>query len=399
MSSAYANDAEKVAAIRSHLPSTAVSGYFNAGTNGPLAASTMKALIDSAQSEYEKGRIGPGLYEGLAADAGRLRGLMGEFLGCGADEIALMRSTTEGMNAVLMGLDWQRGDEVITTNLEHVCLFSILALLSHKYGVVIRMVDIGNGSGDTVKLLEQKVNPRTRVIAISHVQWSSGAIMPLREISDMAHSHNVLVVVDAAQGAGNIVTNVKDLGVDAYCVAGQKWLCGPNGTGTLYLDRELLSMVRPPYIRYGQFDTTGYIVPQPGAKRYEMGEFFNPAILGQEASIRFLQDVVGVEWGMKRVSTLGQRAWDGLSKLDGVTMVTPRDLMAGLVSIQVAGMHPKDVTAAAYEKGYTIRYVDMAPCPVIARISTGWWNTEDEVDGLVQVIGEIAHDAAAAAAK
>src|SRR5262245_50604091 len=205
-------------------------------------------MVEAAQAELERGRIGPGVYEGLTAGWKQLRAQIADVFGADADEIALMRSTTEGLNVALFGLTWNRGDEVITANLEHGGLFSPLGLLAHRHGVVIRTVDIGNGEGDVVSQLLSAVTPRTRVIAISHLQWSSGAVMPLKDLATEARRRGILTIIDAAQSAGQIPVNLHDLGVDAYALSGQKWLCGPGGSGALYVRRDALSLIQPTYI-------------------------------------------------------------------------------------------------------------------------------------------------------
>lgn len=286
-----------------------------------------------------------------------------------------------------------RGDEVITTQLEHVCLFSLLGLLSHRHGVVVRTVDIGDGGGDVLGALACAVTSRTRAIAISHLQWSSGAIMPLKDIAAFARERGIITMIDAAQSVGQIPVDVHDLGVDAYAMAGQKWLCGPGGTGALYIRRDRLGDIRPTYLRYGTFDPNGFVVPPEGTARFEMGEMYNPAIRALDAGLTWIRDEVTLDWAYGRVATLAKRLAAGLAEIEGVTVTTPLDRMAGLVCFTVAGMAPKAVSDAAYERGYTIRFVDQRPGPAVARASTGWWCTEEEVDGLTAAIAEIARDA------
>lgn len=384
------NDGEKLAKIRSQLPAATATAYLNAGTNGPISQPAYNALLEAAQNEFERGRIGPGVYEGLGEMLRQARSTIAGLFNADASELALMRSTTEGMNVALMGLEWRPGDEVITTQLEHICLFSVLGLLAHRHGVIIRTVDIGNGGCDVVETLRSAISPRTRVIAISHVQWSSGAIMPLKEIAAMARERGIITVVDAAQSAGQIPVDLHDLGVDAYAMAGQKWLCGPGGSGALFVRKDRIGDIRPTYIRYGAFDPHGFVVPPEGAARYEMGETYSPAIRALTAGVTWIRDEVCFDWAHERIAALGARLADGLSKIKGVTVTTPRDRMAGLVCFTVDGLPPKQVSDAAYERGYTIRYVDQRPGPAVARASTGWWCTEEEIDGLIETIEEIA---------
>jgi L-cysteine/cystine lyase len=215
-------------------------------------------------------------------------------------------------------------------------------------------------------------------------------VLPLREISELARRHELMVIVDGAQSAGQVPVDLHAMGIDAYAMAGQKWLCGPEGTGLLYVRRDRFADIAPTYARYGQFEPSGYFIPGEGARRYEIGEFYRPAIAAQEAALRWLRDEVGLDWAYDRIATLGADFRRRLTSIGGVTVITPSEPVAGLVNFTVAGLSPQEVTAQLYERGYTIRYVDYAPCTVSARASVGWWNTEEEVAGLAAAIADLA---------
>src|SRR5262249_22568270 len=129
-----------------------------------------------------------------------------------------------------------------------------------------------------------------------------------------------------------------------------------------------------------------------GAERYEMGEVYNPATRAQAAGLRWLVEEVGLDWAYDRVRSLGKRCWDGLRPAPGVTVVTPRDRMAGIVCFTVAGWQAKAVAEAVGERGFRIGHVEQPPCPVTVRVSTGWWNTEDEVDRFVAAVAALAEE-------
>jgi len=382
----------KVAALRDQLPAVQATAYFNVGSNGPLPLAAHRALVAAAESELEVGRIVPGLYERNRDRNREIAALIAEIFNADAEEIALTHSTSEGLGSVLMGLSWRRGDEVVTCPLEHPGLLGPLALLAHRFGVVLRQAGIGMGDGDVVGAVATALTPRTRVIALSHVQWSTGAVLPLRELADLARGRGVMLVVDGAQSAGQIAVDLHALGVDAYAMPGQKWLCGPEATGALFVRRDRFADIAPTLLRYAQFDPTGFLLPAPSAQRYEIGEFYGPALLAQAAALRWLRDEVGLDWAFARTAELGRRVHDGLSGIEGVTVVTPRERMAGLVNFQVAGLRPQEVAAGLFARGITIRYVDVRPCPVTARVAAAWWNTEEEIERLVAAVGEIAAD-------
>lgn len=380
----------KVEALRAQLPAVQTTGYFNTGSNGPIPAVAYEAADAVARQELERGRIVPGTYEGNRDRNRAFAAFVAEIFNAGRDEIALTHSTTEGLSTALLGIAWDRGDEVITTSEEHPGLLKPLALLGHRFGVISRYAAIGDGGGDVAGAIAREITAATRVIALSHVLWSTGAVLPLREIGDLARDNELLVIVDGAQSGGQVPVDLQALGIDAYAMAGQKWLCGPEATGLLYVRRERFADILPTYVRYGQSDPSGFYLPPAGAERYEIGEFYSPAIAAQETALRWLRDEVGFDWAFARIAALGADFRERLTRIPGVTAVTPAAPMAGLVNFTIAGMACKDVAARLYERGYTIRAVESPPCTVSVRASVGWWNTEEEVAGLAEAVAALA---------
>jgi L-cysteine/cystine lyase len=201
-----------------------------------------------------------------------------------------------------------------------------------------------------------------------------------------------LVIVDGAQAAGHVPVDLHALGVDVYAMAGQKWLCGPEGTGLLYIRSDRFDVIAPTYVRYGTVEASSF-KPHAGAKRYELGELYSPAVEAQQAALRWLRDDVGLDWAYARIAQLGADFRRDLVAIDGVSVVTPANATAGLVNFTIAGLSPQEITAQLEERGYIIRYVDYPPCTVSARVSIGWWNTEEEVAGLLAAIAGIAAEA------
>src|SRR5215204_6261990 len=380
----------KVEALRAQLPAVQTTGYFNTGSNGPMPIVAYEAADAVARRELELGRIVPGAYTENRDRNRRFAAMAAAIFGADGDEIALTHSATEGLGTALMGMTWDPGDEIITTFEEHPGLMLPLALLARRFGVIIRYADIGDGGSGVVEALARRITSRTRVIAISHVLWSTGAVLPLAEISELARQHELMVVVDGAQSAGQVPVDLHAMGIDAYAMAGQKWLCGPEGTGLLYVRRDRFADIAPTFTRYGQFEPSGYFLPAAGAMRYEIGEFYSPAVAAQEAALRWLRDEVGFDWAYDRIAALGAEFRCRMTTIDGASVIPPSAPMAGLVNFTIAGLTPQEATAQLYERGYTIRYVETAPCTVSARASIGWWNTEEEVAGLAAAIADLA---------
>lgn len=387
----HAGELEKIAAMRAELPVTSKYVYLNAGTNGPLPRCAHDMLISSATDELEEGRISADAFKRLMRTWDETRAAFAELLGCDPLEVALMHNTTEGMNVAIMGIGWQPGDEIVTATTEHPGGLHPVYLAHQRYGARIRMTDIGLKHLDPVEELRRVLSPRTRAVVLSHVIWSTGMVLPLRELADLAHQAGALLIVDAAQGAGMVPSNVYELGVDAYACSGQKWLCGPDGTGALFVRKDRVPDIRMTYagylsFRYGMSDFEGNFLPTPGAARYECATLSPGGLRALTASLRWVANDLGREWVYRRIAALGAYCYDALAALEGVTMHTPRDRMAGLVHFTLPDLAPPDLTERLAERGILIRYVGY---PLANRVSTGFYNTEEEIDRLVAAIREI----------
>jgi len=381
---------ERLARVRAEMPAVEAEVYFNTGTNGPLPRRSVDATIALAEEELAHGRIGPAVHARSKAMKDDARAKFATLLACGPDEIALTHCTTEGMNIALHGLDWRPGDEIVTSVTEHPGGLYPVYVLRDRRGVRVRQTEIGMPGLDPVAALKRALTPRTRAVVLSHVCWSTGMVLPLRELSDLAHEVGALFICDAAQSCGMVPSHVSDLGVDAYACSGQKWLCGPDGTGALFLRRDRFGEVAQTYVNWQAFthcDTDGYFVPAAGAARYEAATLYPPAVAGLGASLGWLADDVGWDWIYARIAALGGACYDALAQVSGVTMHTPREQMAGLVHFTLGDLPPADVTAWLGERGILIRHV---PRPAVNRVSTGFYNTEEEIAQLASALTELA---------
>jgi selenocysteine lyase/cysteine desulfurase len=212
-------------ALRAQFPVLERTAYLNAGTDGPLPAAAVQAAAEELRREAQEGRSRRH-FERRGELSHSLRTAYASLLGCAAEDIALTTCTSEGLALVLGGLQLRRGEEILTSDEEHPGLLGALAAERELRGVEIRVVPWFE--------LPAAVGPRTRLVACSHVSWMTGCPAPA-ELAEL----DVPVLLDGAQGIGAIPTDVRALRCAAYAGAGQKWLCGPDGTGMLYVTPEL----------------------------------------------------------------------------------------------------------------------------------------------------------------
>lgn len=384
-------DEDKVHAIRQELPAVTDCAYLNTGTCGPLPRRSVQAMHTQAERELLRGRIDSEGFMQLLAVTDELRTRFARLLGADPAELALTHHATDGMNTGTWGLDWQPGDELITTTLEHEGGLLPAYMVARRRGVTLRVVDLGLGEGDVVAQLERAITPRTRLISLSHVSFSSGALLPLAEIVEMAHRHHVLVLADAAQSAGAIPLDVRTLRVDMVAIPGQKWLCGPEGVGAFYVRRDLLAQVRPTVVGFlslwpgMQMDLTGEFLLSPEARRYEVGSIYRPGYVGMLESLRWLEEEVGWEWAFQRVAAMAELAVELLTGLPGVQVLTPSP-RAGLVSFTVEELVPDDVVAALSALRIRLRAIKHFQC---LRVSTGFYNTRQDLVALRDALADL----------
>jgi L-cysteine/cystine lyase len=395
--SPFMPDAEKVAAIRELLPATAAGIYLNAGTAGPMPAETQLAMDEQAARELAVGRASPDQLEDLKQRWAELRASIAAVIVGDPDDIAMTHSTTDGLNLAINALAWGPGDRVVTTRHEHPGAFGPLLALRERVGVEIDVVDIGEGGevDRTREAFRTALERPARAVVTSHVLWTTGAVLPIRDISELARAAGSAVIVDGAQSAGAIPIDVEALGVDAYAIPGQKWLLGPEGMGALWARRAWADAVVPAsagFISYAEFDT---VRPRlhPGARRFELGFFHRPSVVGLARSCGWLTMYVGLPWAQARAADLARAAADRLNAIDGVTILTPTDAMGTLVTFRVAGWPAADAVRELSARTFAITR-DIPSLDAI-RISVGFWNTDEELDRFARGVELLAaHDPA-----
>jgi len=362
--------------------------FMNNGTFGPVPRHVIEAnnrfFREVAQDPTNNYR---------REDVERVRQVVAPFVGASPDEISFTRSTTEGMNLFAHGLEWQEGDEVLVNTHEHGGGLGPYRQLALRKGINIVTIDFPSPPDDTAQLVamyEQAITPRTKVIMISHIPYVTGTVMPIKEISAMAHRNNVLVSVDGAHPLGMMDLNFHDLGCDHYAAAGQKWLLAGTGTGVNYVKLDVQPQVWP---LMGSGDPRDN---DQGARIYESyGQRDVPSVLGMEAAVEF-HNAIGKANIEARDRALGSRLRQGLAEIPNVKLWTNDDpaLACGLTLFSVGDIPMANVVEGirAYN-GVYIRTMGTGDLNAV-RASTALYNFPHEVDMLLDAVKHIAANAA-----
>ena len=388
----FSPDPERLAAVREALPSLGAGIYLNTGSVGPIPAETAAAMADFATWELTTGRAHVDDWPEVLQRMAEARASVAAVLTTDPAAIALTHSTTDGMNAFAGAIEWRPGDRALTTCLEHAGATGPLYALRER-GIGIDFVDIGDGGDDatTLAAVEAAMTPRTRLVVASHVTWMTGAVLPVAALAEIAHAGGALMAVDGAQSVGAILVDFEATGADAYAVAAQKWLLGPEGMGALAIRPELATRLHPAFAGYLSFETVdsaGTAVFQPDARRFEWGSFHRPSIVGMARSISWMSMYVGLDWIYARGAAMARRAAERLAAIPGVHVLTPMHQMATLVTFRIDGW---PAAAALSELGARVfaiaRTVDALDA---VRISVGFFTTDDEVERFAEAVALLA---------
>jgi L-cysteine/cystine lyase len=373
--------------IRQEMPATTASLYLNTGTFGPLPTCAVQGMQRQMQKELQTGRLGTDSFEQMGATYEAARQAIARLLNANEDEIALTDNTGEGLNIICYGLNWQPGDEIITTNHEHISLLAPLYQLRERYGVTIKIADLGpRAELSASEAVSALITPRTRLIAMSHVTWTTGVRLNIDEIGSLGRKHGIPVLIDGAQSAGAIPLDIHTLNVDFYALPGQKWLCGPDGTGALYARSEALNHVTSTYVGYWSTeDAHGEKWKiHPNARRFEVGGRQTAAVAAQAAALQWLENTVGHQWLFARIAELNNYAFHALQTVSGLQLLTPAAGHSGLLAFTLDGQSPDELVTYLRERHniFTRTIPDMNS----VRVSTGFYNTEEEIDTLVKAL-------------
>ena len=350
-------------ALRAEFPVLRALAYLNAGTDGPLPAKAAHAAAAELQRAAEQGRA-RAHFERRSELAGELRREYATALGCDAHDVALTTCASEGLAVAIGGLDLREGDEILTSDEEHPGLLGALIAARELHGVSVREVPL--------QRIADEVCARTRAVACCHVGWMSGRVAPAA-LADV----EAPVILDGAQGAGAIDVDVHALGCAAYAGAGQKWLCGPDGTGMLYVSpslREHLRVSRRAYPNLSDPDAGINAQLHDDARRFD-----SPGLSAESLACALAAVSVLAAAGWAAVHERGRGLAATLVQMlsERGREVAPRD------DTTLVSFHSDDAPAESAllaERGNVLRYIPGRPW---LRASVGAWNDEEDLRRLL----------------
>jgi L-cysteine/cystine lyase len=346
---------------RAQFPVLERYAYLNTGSSGPLPRAAVEAIQVRLERNLAEGRSGKAYIGDLFEARERVRAGIAAVLGTSAELVALTESTTRGCQIVTGGLGLGADDEIVTTDQEH---FGLLGAL-HVSGARVVVAEADEDA------LLAAVTPRTRLIAVSHVLWTTGHRL---DLAHLRRPDGPPLLVDGAQSAGAIPVDLD--GTDFYTVSAQKWLCGPDACGALFVrDPERLRVALPSAFSQQSYETDGSFAPKDGAARFDSGWIGAPSLAGLEGALG-----VHPDWRYEGAAAAAARCRELLEPL--VDVVTPPG-----ESTLVSFRPPRDPTELVASLGEGRVIVRELPGHNLLRASCGWWTSEDDLNRLADGLG------------
>lgn len=309
-------------------------------------------------------------------------------------EIIFTRGTTTALNLVASSYARSmcgEGDEIVLTPMEHHSNLIPWQQAAKATGAVLKYIPLQEDGTIRLEDVEQTITDRTKLVSMTHVSNVLGIVNPIKAVAEIAHRHGAVMVVDGAQSTPHMKVDVRELDCDFYAFSSHK-MCGPTGIGVLYGKRALLEQMEP--VEFGGemidhvdlYDSTWKELPW----KFESGTPIIAGAVGLAAAIRFLEGI-GMDEIANHERSLTEYAMERMNAIDDLTIYGPRSGRSGLITFNLADVHPHDVATVLDSEGIAVRaghhccqpLMRWLNVPATARASFYLYNTEEDVDRLV----------------
>jgi len=366
--------------FRELFPVTQNLVYFNHAAVGPLSVRAHEAMVRHATDQRDFGALH---WREWYAEIDAVRESAARLIGAQADEIAILKNTSEGLSFVAEGLRWSEGDNVVTSALEFPSNWTPWKRLEDR-GVSVRVADVPN-----VEAIEPLIDDRTHVVTVSSVAFHNGFTADLESIGALCARRNVLFCVDAIQSVGVLPIDVKKAKIDFLSADGHKWMCGSEGAAIFYVaaeTREQLTVLETGWTnieRQGKFINTGTTLVA-GGRRFEAGSLNTNGVYGLRAALDLLHEI-GIEVVSERAIAVATLLADRLESI-GWNVASPRPIASPII-----GATPPNVEKSLlwWHRQLEEQGIVSAPREGLLRFSPHFYNEESEVDQVIDVLKQL----------
>jgi selenocysteine lyase/cysteine desulfurase len=358
--------------LRAEIPACQSCAYLNTGASGPCPAPVVEAVAE-AQRRQEFDVCSVDHYTAAADLGDEARAAIAAHVGADPADIALVDSTGDGISRIANALEWEPGDRVVRTDLEHPSGVLPWRRLAE---VGVEVTELACPEGRLPIDAYREAVEGARLVCLSSESWLHGTRLPVAEAVEIAHDAGALVVVDAVQTVGQHPVDVEAWGADAVCASGHKWLLGPWGAGFMYVAPDSIETFRPRHVGYrSATDPTGEeLTYQPDASRFEVSTNAVAPYAGLIEAIELIESI-GIDTVEARIERLTDRLKAGL----GDRCLSPESYESGLVAFEVENADA--FLERAEDAGVVVRDL---PSGAI-RVSVHAFNTAGEIDALLEL--------------
>jgi len=317
----------------------------NNGTVGPMPKTVFNSLIKyfkvQATNPFD-------FYNYFPRKKKEIRTKLADFINASPEEVVITRNSTEGINFIANGLDLKEGDEVLISSLEHPGGIHPWKLKEKRFGIKVKEIQLGvppKNKTEIINAFKDAITPKTKVISISHTIYITGLIFPLKEICELSHNNDILVLADSAHGLGMLNLDMKDSGVDFFVSSPYKWMGAPTGRGLLYVKKEVQDKVWP------TIATSGWDKYEDSRKFETLGQRADPLTFALGEAIEF-QRIIGKNRIERRIKCLSSYLKKELQKIKGIRLHTNQDLSlsGGLTAFSHENIEPRTMVNYLREK-------------------------------------------------
>ena len=382
--------------VRKDFPVLSNSVYLNTGGTGPISVKIAKEIQNIYEYARDYGPDTPKIKSDLENMMEETRSLSANLFNVPISTIAFTRAISEGMNIVAHGMDWVKGDEIIVSSEEHPSGIMPWLNLRDKFGVKVVKVKVSEDKNTFLSELNDLINKNTKLISLSHVTTDTGHKLPAKEICSLAHENGVAVIFDGAQSAGQFSIDLNDIDCDFYSFTAHKWLLGGWGVAGFYVKPEWIEKLNISWTgAYAGIWDRGLkddVVYETTAHKFEFGGRQKPLYIAMGLAIDYINSL-GINNIEKRVSKLTEQLRAGLLEIPKVTLRSPVDLdfTTGIVTFSLGNIHGDQLSEEMLKRNIlgrpSLRHTDISGL----RISTAFFNTENELDFVLNAVSDISN--------
>lgn len=385
------------------MPALANKTYFNYGGQGPLPTPSLEAIQRSWATIQELGPFTSAVWPYVEAVAADLRQRLANWFGLSPARVAFSENVTSGCVLPLWGLPWEQGDELLISDAEHPGVVAACRELARRHGLTLATLPVRAAraseeaaSQQVLEALERSLNPRTRLVVLSHLLWTTGQVMPIPAVATLLaqHPRHPWLLVDGAQSLGSLPVAEAAGAADIYGCTGHKWCCGPEGLGAMALSERVLKESRPTLIGWRSLRDEGHGESSfhSDGRRFEVATSCTPLMAGLDQSLQLLEACGDAEERRRAIQARSGQLWQAIEATPGLQPLLSVPPPAGLVSFTVgdgqgAKASPAAVVQTLGSQGIWLRNLKDPDC---LRACTHLTTTHEELtrlgEGLVSLV-------------